>query len=118
MSQDETLKPEDVADADHVIGPFRLVVRASGGMFETLLTEVRDGWLFYVRLTDDPRFDWLGPIVRYERGIVEGDIPTFNAYVNRKPQCMPLWKFNRHGVARLHAHCVNLLPKKGKKGKK
>lgn len=124
MSED-TLKPEDVREADLVIGAFRMTVRRKvfddevpieqAKTFEVLLSEVRNEMSFYVHLVDDPRFDLFGPIVRYERGIVEADLPPFNAYVHRKHMLMPTWHLTRHAVARLHARCLELTPKKPKK---
>ncbi len=102
-------EPDDL-DADGTSrfgrGPFRvsahrLVMHRTDELYEVLVTEVRGGALYNVRL--DEGLDWFGPVVRAERRLIPDDLPTWNSWLDRRGQAMPAWTMTRWSVLQLLA---------------
>jgi len=79
--------------------------------FECLLFENIDNHFNYIDLRMDERFSLFKKFALFNEEISNEELLTFNSYIKRKNQTMPLYKLSRHMIAA----CIDLCNKLSRK---
>ncbi len=112
------MKAEDVEPGQFKAGHFVFSIQkpvfviGDTDFFEVLLTQKKDGFLYYVHIVEDTRFDFFGHLRTFTKKLTEYDLIEYNSYVSTvfHKSTMPTFKLHRHSIVELVERCKKMKP--------